>query len=422
MKISFDSLIHAFIRFSGALIVVVVVLIVQDARSALPVLVAYFGFWVLACRIDLTSLWVVFALPWIVILGYSALDISDFSRPVSRATVLAVAVVLGLGLTLLPRTGVATQERNNTPEAVNDRAFVALLVGYLAFCALNVALAGYVPMIRGLTTGDSGYMEFGVKGIYGLFNAFANAFGLTAFYLWMKHPGRRLYAMSFFLVLGVFFLFVTRQNMLSLLVEAFIIYCIVVRRISTPLVGVLALLGLFGFGLIGDARIGADSDIASLAGIRQEYLWVPNAFIWLFAYCYFNILNLDNVVTLQPHPAFDGSSLVTLLPSFLRPEGDVPDSILEVSTFTVSSFIAPIIYDVGVWGLAAIFSLLCLSVRWYVQLIGRGRTYTGSTGYAVMYFCFGFSFFVNLWFYLPVIFQLAFFPLIGRLIFRRAET
>jgi oligosaccharide repeat unit polymerase len=420
LKISLNSLLHVGLRSLGAAIAIATVFLVDDVRSAVPFLVAYFAFWLLVYRLDLTNLWIACALPWLVILAYSALDISEYSRPVSRATVLAVALVLGLGLIFLPRRGIATRRWVPAPERVNDRVFVAILVVYLSFCVLNVLLAGYVPLVRGVLTGDTGYMDFGVKGVYGLFNAFANAFGVTAFYLWMVNPGRRLYAASFLLVLGMFFLFVTRQNMVSLLVEAFIVYSCVVRRISTPLILILAVLGLFGFGLIGDARLGADQDIAVLAGIREKYNWLPTPFIWLFAYCYFNILNLDNVATLLQRPAYDGSSLATLLPSFIRPEGEGAEGVLEVSTFTVSSFIAPLVYDVGLWGLAIVFSLLCISVWWYVRLLSKGRLFSGSTGYAVMYFCFAFSFFVNSWFYLPVIFQLAFFPLLRKVLFRRA--
>ena len=47
-------------------------------------------------------------------------------------------------------------------------------------------MAGYVPIVRIFSGDASGYMDFGVKGIYGLFNAFANALGLTAFYLCLQ--------------------------------------------------------------------------------------------------------------------------------------------------------------------------------------------------------------------------------------------
>ena len=45
------------------------------------------------------------------------------------------------------------------------------------------------------------------------------------------------------------------------------------------------------------------------------------------------------------------------------------------------------------------------------------KRFLGVTSVAVLYFCFAFSFFVNFWFYLPIIFQLAFFWLFDAVLF-----
>ncbi len=157
---------------------------------------------------------------------------------------------------------------------------------------------------------------------------------------------------TFFLVLGVFVLFVTRQNLISLVVEAFAVYCMVVRKVSGVRVFLFALGLLLAFGTLGNFRTG--SDIADLAAIRHQYLWVPSAFVWLFAYCYFCILNLDNVVAATLQPAFDGSSLASLLPSFLRPESVAGVDVVEVSSFATTSFISPLVHDFGIAGTAVV--------------------------------------------------------------------
>lgn len=393
-------------------------MIAAGANATLAVLL-FFAASLVAYRLDFTNVWVAFALPWLMILGYSTIDISAYSRPVSSQTVLVVVLVLAVGWTLLPTRGVAPPSMPLPATQVNDRRFLLLLTCYLLFCVLNILLAGYIPLVQGILTGDTGYLSFGVPGIYGLFNAFANALGLTAFYLWMRNPARLLYPVTFFLVLGVFVLFVTRQNLISLVVEAFAVYCMVVRKVSGVRVFLFALGLLLAFGTLGNFRTG--SDIADLAAIRHQYLWVPSAFVWLFAYCYFCILNLDNVVAATLQPAFDGSSLASLLPSFLRPESVAGVDVVEVSSFATTSFISPLVHDFGIAGTAVVFSVFCVAVHGYVRLRGRDGSFLGDTGYAVLYFCFAFSFFVNFWFYLPVIFQLAFFPIFKRLLFRRAS-
>jgi oligosaccharide repeat unit polymerase len=399
----------ALIRLGVALCSVGVVFFAPNSQLASIYVLVIFSGCLLAYRLDFINLWVAFSMPWLMILACSVLEISDYSRPISRNTLVAVVAVLAIGLVFLPTAAMPPSKYSSKDVHVNDLTFKAVLSGFIAFTILNVVLAGYIPLFRAFLSGDSGYMDFGIKGLYGLYNAFANSFGLIAFYLWVVSGGRALYRNSYLIVLFVFFIFVTRQNIISLLVESFVLYCLTVRRVSGFRVLALALIALFGFSILGDFRVGAD--IAEIAAIRDEYLWLPRAFIWLFAYCYFNLLNLDNVVESSMIPAFDGGSMASLLPSFLRPDGpDDAEALREVSSLTVDSFISPFYRDVGIWGLLLVFSLICLSARFYISRRRLGSRFVLDSGYAVLYFCFLFSFFVNFWFYLPVIFQLVFLP------------
>ena len=82
-----------------------------------------------------------------------------------------------------------------------------------------------------------------------------NAFGVVAFYLWMR-DGQSRYRNAFFTVILAFLLFVTRQNLISLLLECFIVYNLLVRRMSL-LVLALSFAGLlFAFSELGNLRTG----------------------------------------------------------------------------------------------------------------------------------------------------------------------
>jgi oligosaccharide repeat unit polymerase len=367
---------------------------------------------VLLHRADPINFAVAFVLPWTGILLFSALEISEYSREISRAAVLAVATVVAIAGTVTPALRTRSSRVISISEPTRASFWILLLI-YAGFCILNVALAGYIPLVNAILHGDSGYMDFGVKGIYGLFNAYANALGLYAFILWLKF-NRSLYKYTFFVVLLMFLIFVTRQNMISLLVECFVVYNFIIRRVAVKSMLVLSALVLIVFGYIGDLRVG--QDIADIARIKEQYRWIPSSVIWLYSYCYFNILNLDNVIAISHSPVFDGSSLAQLLPSFLRPQYLDEAELLEVSSFTVNSFISPIIRDFGLPGLAALFLLFCRVGLLYRSMVHRKSSLLGVTGYSVLYFCFLFSFFVNFWFYLPVIFQLAFFWAFDRLL------
>jgi oligosaccharide repeat unit polymerase len=369
-------------------------------------------------RFDLTNVWVAFSMPWFLILIFGTLGISEYSRDVDPQTIAVVVSLIAIGAALIPPVRLRVAAPGSDNAVAQPQRFRFMLVLLLSIGVLNVVAAGYVPIVRLATTGDSGYMTFGIKGVYGFFNAFANALGITAFYLWMTER-QPLYRNAFFTVLAVFLLFMTRQNIISLLVESFVVFNLVRRRIPLLKIAVIVVVVLFFFGVIGDLRVG--KAISKLAKITDEYMWIPTAGIWLYAYFYFNLLNLDNAINAGP-PFYDFRSFSQLVPSFLRPAiEDGGASTLEVSQFTVGSFISPIYRDVGMVGLCLLFAVFCFGLEAYRRRIKGQLSYVAITSYSVLYFCFMFSFFENFFFYLPVIFQLFFLFILRKYLFVQGQ-
>ncbi|WP_407722960.1 MULTISPECIES: oligosaccharide repeat unit polymerase [Pectobacterium] len=205
-------------------------------------------------------------------------------------------------------------------------------------------------------------------------------------------------------IMLVFALFVTRQNIISLGVETFFIYSIMRGRVSFVKILILSVTVLFLFSIIGGMRSG---DIKEIASIRRDFMWIPSAFIWLYSYCYFNILNLDNLVSYPGVPVYDLSSLSGFIPSFIRPDGKSV-YILEVSNFNVSSYLSSLYKDMGhMWILVFTITMAIVS-KSRVNKFLENANFKNISIAAVLYFCALFSFFVNFWTYLPVIFQIFF--------------
>lgn len=359
-------------------------------------------------RFEILNVWVAFSVPWLMIIFFSLLPLSEYSREINITTVQIIVIIVAIGLFLLPSSSRCLDHKLQTKYVVSKKVFLCFFLFYLALSILNIVLAGYVPLIKSLLTGDSSYMEFGVKGLYGFYNAFSNAFGLTAFYLWVT-KGDKFYGLVFFTVLMFFLLFMTRQNIMSILVEAFVVYNFTVRKFSFMKVAAIGFVTILCFGILGDFRLGID--VKNLARIKEEFLWLPSAVVWLYSYSYFNILNLDNAVVRYQIPTMDFSSVSSLIPSFLRPSFDGAENILEISSFTVGSFILPIYRDLGLFVFILLFVIFCLFTRSYYNRLHARISYEDICSYSVVYFCFLFSFFENFWFYLPVIFQLVFIKL-----------
>jgi oligosaccharide repeat unit polymerase len=361
----------------------------------------------LVLKFDFLNPLLAFLLPWTTITLLGTMQISKYTRPLSDKTyaVLLAAEVVAVGSYYVVSSSSQRWKLRAQPQDVNRSKYRALVLFFVAFTIFNIMVAGYIPLIRGIQTGDTGYLDFGIHSVQGFYNAFANALGVLSFYLYLK-SGRKRYLGICLLILVVFALFVTRQNIVSMIVESFVVYCFIRGRVALRKFVIGAVLVLVLFGLAGNLRSG---EIREIAGIKEEYRNLPDAAIWGYVYSYFNILNLDNFTTNPNVPAYNGVSVFGLLPSFVRPTVANYEDSLELPEFNTSSYIALIYLDVGFWGVA----LFTCAVSWwgarsYRQALQENSFYA-ITQYSVLLFCAVFSFLINFWFYLPIIAQIPIF-------------
>jgi oligosaccharide repeat unit polymerase len=387
----------------------------DPGSSAVIIILVIAAYLVFARKLDYTDTYVVFAVPWMMIIGFSVVQISGYSKDIHKLTYEIVFAALFTGLLACgyrkTRTGPALNWLKPHRSMIRAKySLAALDIGLLGFTALNIAIAGYVPLLRGFLTGDTGYIDFGVHGLYGFYLAFANALAIFYILLFFRTK-RKVFLLRYAMVLVIFVLLVTRQNLLSVGVETVAVYSLVRKKISWRSILVVLLIGAVSLSLLGLMRSG---DIKEIANIKAQYMWIPDPIIWIYCYSYFNIANVDNLVNFSNAPFFNGSSVANLLPSFLRPDYNMGD-FLQSIYFTVSSYIYPIYQDLGILGVIALtFLALKITARWQQRVYVKTSLFSVGT-FAVLYFCAAFSFFVNFWFYLPVIFQIVFFKLLSNL-------
>jgi oligosaccharide repeat unit polymerase len=368
---------------------------------------------------------VAYLLPWLMILIFSVIPISIHARAMEDETyrvLIGTAFAWMLGCVGYARSRARDRASTEMPAPGADvkgelrgsqrRIVAAAFFALYGFAALNVMIAGYLPLLSSITTGNSRYDEFGIPSVYGAFLAYANALGCLAFYIYLR-TGRRAYLALFVSVFVMHIALVTRQNALTLLVEAFVMRCVVVKRVSQfALVAVIAVV-LAGFSALGSLRSG---NISEVIGVLPEYAWIPTSLIWVYAYSYFNALNIDNMIANSGAPFFDGYMWQTLLPTVLRTTIN-HGVYLELSSMTVSSYILPVYIDIGPVVLVWAFLLGLLTTTSYRRACLQPSFLNAST-YGCLYFCALMSFFTNFWLYLPVISQLFFFWILSRLLFK----
>ena len=349
--------------------------------------------------------WMALCIPWLMIVSFSLLHLSEYSRPVSAETYWVVMVFIGCYLigSFLGRKWTKARVVSHSFYKVR---MSSLTVGHVVLSVVNVLVAGYVPLVSAIWTGESDYLSFGLTGVYGFYLAFSNFVGLLAFYNFLVTKQKK-YLILVGWVVFVLVMFVTRQNVISLLVEMFVLYMFLKGGLSTSRLLFYIIILLVGFSAIGELRSG---DIRTIAKIGNEWIWLPDAMIWLYSYSYFNLLNLDNLVR-NVGPSYDGGAFLQLVPNFVKNAFSIGvnrEHFLEDVNFTASSAIAALYGDCGFFSIIVIpFTVGLIGQRllrgWFSRFDVRALF-----SYCVLYFCALFSFFVNFWFFLPIIFQIVF--------------
>ncbi len=359
-----------------------------------------------------------FLLPWLLIIIFSFFELSILHVNINESTIYVIVSFLFCYF-LGSKIAYNREDKSlNTALYVSQKRFFILLVVFLGFTFLNVILAGYIPFFSMLTTGDSGYLDFGITGVYGFYLAFANALGVLSYYLYNK-TNRKLYRNTVILIFMVFVLFVTRQNIISLLVELFILHGFLNKYINIKKVFVLVILVLFLFSYIGELRSG---DIKEVIEANEKYLWLPSFIYWMYGYFYFSGLNLNNMINNTTAPYFDGSSFMAIVPNFIKNLIGYTaehEEFLQKINFNVSTALTPIYSDMGMYEVV-LFGLFAgvLTSYFYKKIKTQRDHFKYLSIYSVLFFCAAFSFFVNFWFYLPIIFQIPFFIFFSKYVLR----
>ena len=349
---------------------------------------------------------------WLFLFVMGNIQISEYSRELELGTNYLLLSILMVTLLLIGRRKVPRIE--NKIKVKNAVIIIYALI-FLMWFFVNVLYSGYVPLLNLIGTGDSGYLDFGLKSISGFLNAAGcGVLAAVCFAYNINKKNKILYFVIAFLIVGVFVLTYTRQNVLTSLIQiSSMLYMMGKIKFKKIIVGGLVFLMIFS--IAGSFRSG---DIKDIAKIKKEYMWVPEPVIWLYSYSYFNVLNLENVTNSSGVPKLDGSSVATLIPSVFRAEKEDLD-LLAVSNFNVKSAASDIYYDLGYLGVIGIFFI----INYVVSLIYNRKKHTPYSLYciSVLWFCGAFSFFVNFWFYLPVISQLLICYPLFRLSFKSFE-
>lgn len=291
-------------------------------------------------------------------------------------------------------------------ELSKNKEFIACAIAVFMFLVELVYCNG-CPLIWKVTGDGRTYFDFGIPTFNGLMNSLVVLMG--AYSLFKKDCGYK------YVYLFIGFLAVSRQILLSIVVEGAVLYLLRGNKLSkkTIIYGLIgAFVAVLAFSAFGNFRTGK-GNFEQVVRFKENVNWLPTAFKWLYSYLCFSLSNMNYLVS-QTFGFLNlgASSINEFVPSIIAGFFPVKYGFyyLVSPNFTVSTFMPSLYLDFGYLGIA-LFCLVVgfLSVYLYKKALKKNKV--AILIYMVFVHNIIFIFFINMFFYLPIMGQLLFIPI-----------
>lgn len=332
--------------------------------------------------------------PLVLFLGVWGTVFLLFSLHVSRWLIdlptdfvlLATATMLSAVLGYVAAYLLPAQPRGRAGGALTTNRAGVLSVVKLLFAVmcvilpLEIVVSGGMPIFWLLTGSSKTYVDYGIPTLHGFFNAILLFEGTLCFWLITATRSSRLVKFIFVLCLLLPIAAITRQVVMSLLAQCFVIFVgarLRGRRIKYGRIILTIALILSLFSVIGIVRTSSTAFRQQVA-YAPGYEWVPVALMWPYMYFTTPLNNFAYITSLELKPTLGYSSLSSLTPTVIRELiwGPKPEGNLVTATFNVTSYAAPIYLDFGWLGVMLFtFTLVFWAVWVFRRLIRTNSLY-----------------------------------------------
>jgi oligosaccharide repeat unit polymerase len=197
-----------------------------------------------------------------------------------------------------------------------------VLVTWVFFTIIEITYFKGLPLLGILGLGgDSGaYTEWGIPSLHGFLNAMIILLSNYFIYFFIKTKDKKY---IYFFILCIFWpiLLITRQMLLSMIIQASFIYILIkeIKVKSIILFLCVSILVIYIFGVVGDLRSGSEAFLEIVQPSDEYPSWLPSGFLWVYVYMVSPLNNVNFNLGKYPDFNFDLTPLVSpLFPSFIR--------------------------------------------------------------------------------------------------------
>jgi len=248
-----------------------------------------------------------------------------------------------------------------------QRAIRTIVFAMAVIVPLEIVVSGGLPILWRLQGNSKIYTDYGIPTLHGFFNALLLFVGTVSFWFITSRGASTGMKLLFLFCIVFPVLAVTRQVLVSLIVQCLVVF--IGARLRSPervlaRLAVAALVAMAAFAAIGDFRT-SDEGFYQQAEILPQGSWMPPSIAWHYMYLTTpvnNFLYMTQTATQRTHGA---QSLATLTPTVVRKawfgdDAGLPPKLVK-ETFNVTSYATPLFLDfgwIGVIGFTLVMFLL----------------------------------------------------------------
>ena len=355
---------------------------------------------------------VIFNLIWIITISLYELKISYIQQDLLPRTIYLFWLnVLGFNITyfiisIFKLNFFKIRMPKSLKYTTNDRVKFARNIILLILVIEFIYSRGF-PIMWKILNINKTYFDYGIPSIHGAFNGLVICLGAYSFF--KKSNDKFLY-----LFIGIITL--SRQVMISMVIEAIIYNLFITKKIAWKKYVGIIIIGLIFFSILGNFRSGSNT-MDNAFQPKPEYKNIPNSIKWVYSYMTFSISNFNNLVTKTNGAVNKGASMFnSIVPTVLSEKINFQEKYkpfyLISLNYNVSTSFPEIYLDFGTKGILIFGIFLAIIGNVFYQKMVLFPTDAHILSFSVYIHNIIFLFFINMFLYLPLIVQFIYIPLI----------
>lgn len=241
---------------------------------------------------------------WLFIVLLYQLKLSNWQEAITFSSYISLIInVMGfslifIGFYFLKRKEKQQEKKKKIQLSINYNTIKIMYIIWLIAEIIETIVSGGLPIIWHFTGDPRTYAEYGIPTLHGLMNSLSLVIMIASFYLYLKEKKNKklLFIIASILVFDL--CIITRQVIISVVIELFVIYLSFHKKFPIKQLAVLTIVAIFLFGVVGNIRTGFDNFVYVSSFKNSNINPLFAGFYWVYMYLTMTIANVNNAVTL----------------------------------------------------------------------------------------------------------------------------